>query len=163
WDVMAGSRGSWLETFLREAMASRRPARVEHHGVVRPDRWVEVTAFPTARGLGVAFRDRTAEHRAADALRESEARLRLAPRAGGAERWIVGRGEVVRDAAGRPLRMLGVPLDVTERHAMEARLRLALESGQMAVFELDVANDTVVGSPELNRLFGFRADAEPTR
>ncbi|MBK1662014.1 hypothetical protein CKO45_27875 [Paracraurococcus ruber] len=238
WDVMQGSRGSWLEVFLREAMVTRRPARVERHGVVRPDRWVEVTAFPTSRGLGVAFRDRTTEHQAVEALRESEARLRLAQQAGGvgtwewdvatgalrwseechrihgtdpsrpatveawrggihpedqprvqAElaallasmrtgwevefryrrqsdgtvRWIVGRGEVVRDAGGRPLRMLGVSLDVTERRAVQARLRLALEAGRMAVFELDVAKDEVIGSPELNQLFGFPPHAEPTR
>jgi PAS domain S-box-containing protein len=71
WDVLPGSHGSWLEPFLREAMVTRQPARVEQPGVVRPDLWVEVTAFPTSRGLGVAFRDRTAEHRAAMALHEN--------------------------------------------------------------------------------------------
>ncbi|WP_052213869.1 HWE histidine kinase domain-containing protein [Belnapia sp. F-4-1] len=74
WEVLEGARGSWLEPLLREAMATRRPMRVEREGVARPDRWLEVTAFPTARGLGVAFRDRTTEHRATEALRQSEAR-----------------------------------------------------------------------------------------
>jgi PAS domain S-box-containing protein len=74
WDVLATSHGSWLEDFLRSAMAARRPLRVERAGVLRSDRWLEVTAFPTSRGLGVAFRDRTAEHRAVEALREREAR-----------------------------------------------------------------------------------------
>jgi PAS domain S-box-containing protein len=115
WDVLPGSAGSWLEPFLCEAMVTRRAARVEKAGVAHPDRWLEVTAFPTARGLGVAFRDRTGEHRAATALGESE-----------------------------------------------ARLRLALEAGRMAVWELDPATDTVIGSPELNRLFGFLTHVGPT-
>jgi PAS domain S-box-containing protein len=74
WEVLPGTAGSWLEQFLREAMAGRRPVRVERPGVMHPERWVEVTAFPTARGLGVAFRDRTAEHRTAQAMRRREAR-----------------------------------------------------------------------------------------
>jgi PAS domain S-box-containing protein len=74
WDVLATSHGSWLETFLRSAMTARRPLRVERAGVLRSDRWLEVTAFPTSRGIGVAFRDRTMEHRAVEALREREAR-----------------------------------------------------------------------------------------
>ncbi len=74
WEVLTGARGSWLEPWLREAMAARRPMRIEREGVVHPGRWVEVTAFPTARGLGVAFRDRTAEHHAVEALRQGAAR-----------------------------------------------------------------------------------------
>ncbi len=74
WEVLPEIVGSWLEPFLREAMTVRRPVRVERPGVIRPDRWIEVTAFPTARGLGVAFRDRTTEHRAVEAIRERETR-----------------------------------------------------------------------------------------
>jgi PAS domain S-box-containing protein len=55
-------------------MATRRPMRIEREGVAHPGRWLEITAFPTARGLGVAFRDRTAEHHATEALREGAAR-----------------------------------------------------------------------------------------
>ena len=43
----------------------------------------------------------------------------------------------------------------------EARLKLAIEAGQLAVWEVDVENDTVIGSPELNRLYGFPADSTP--
>lgn len=74
WEVLPTTVGSWLEAFLHEAMTARRPMRVERPGVIRPDRWIEVTAFPTVRGLGVAFRDRTTEHRAVEALRERETR-----------------------------------------------------------------------------------------
>jgi PAS domain S-box-containing protein len=44
----------------------------------------------------------------------------------------------------------------------ERRLRLAIEAGRMAVWELDLATDAITGSPELNRLLGFPEDATPT-
>ncbi len=43
----------------------------------------------------------------------------------------------------------------------EARLKLAIEAGQMAVWEVDVETDTVIGSPELNRLYGLPEDSTP--
>lgn len=43
----------------------------------------------------------------------------------------------------------------------EARLKLAIEAGQLAIWEVDVENDTVIGSPELNRLYGFPEDSTP--
>jgi PAS domain S-box-containing protein len=74
WDVLPETRGSWLDPLLRMAMVARRPVRVERPGVVHPDRWLEVIVFPTARGLAIAFRDRSDEHRAVEAMRASEAR-----------------------------------------------------------------------------------------
>lgn len=41
----------------------------------------------------------------------------------GTVRWIHGKGTVVRDDAGRPVRMLGVNADVTERRRAETALR----------------------------------------
>ena len=40
-------------------------------------------------------------------------------------RWLAGQGRVVRDAAGRPVRMLGTVADVTQDKAMTARLMQA--------------------------------------
>jgi PAS domain S-box-containing protein len=40
----------------------------------------------------------------------------------GAVRWIFGRGRVVRDAAGTPIRYSGVDIDITERKKTEAAL-----------------------------------------
>lgn len=40
----------------------------------------------------------------------------------GEERWIAARGQVFRDARGKPLRMLGTEVDVTERKQAEAVL-----------------------------------------
>ncbi|SCY95507.1 sensor histidine kinase [Microvirga guangxiensis] len=44
----------------------------------------------------------------------------------------------------------------------EARLRLAIDAGRMAVWETDTATDTIHSSPELNRLLGFEPDASPS-
>jgi PAS domain S-box-containing protein len=44
----------------------------------------------------------------------------------------------------------------------EARLRLAVEAGRMAVWDYDAATERVRTSPELNRLLGYPADALPT-
>ena len=41
----------------------------------------------------------------------------------GAERWISSRGRVYKDAAGKPARMLGAAIDLTERKQMEVQLR----------------------------------------
>ncbi len=59
--------------------------------------------------------------------------------------WILDRGQVVeRDGGGRPLRMCGTHLDITERKAAEQalqldeeRLRLALDAGGMGTWDLN--------------------------
>ncbi len=45
----------------------------------------------------------------------------------GSVRWVATRGVVVPDAAGRPARMLGVALDVTERQELTEELRAQAE------------------------------------
>lgn len=47
-------------------------------------------------------------------------------RPSGEERWIFGRGRVIRDAAGNPWRYSGVDLDITERKAQEAHLHVVM-------------------------------------
>jgi PAS domain S-box-containing protein len=42
----------------------------------------------------------------------------------GVERWVDGRGEIVTDDAGEPERLLGVDIDVTERHQSAQQLRV---------------------------------------
>jgi PAS domain S-box-containing protein len=44
----------------------------------------------------------------------------------------------------------------------EARLRLAIDAGRMAVWETETVTQTITSSPELNRLLGFPPDASPT-
>ena len=90
----------------------------------------------------------------------------------GRPRWVLAHGEAVFatvDGCERAVRYIGTLQDITDqrqlREALEssqARLHLAIDAGRMAVWEADLRNDTLVGSPELNRLLGFAEDATPT-
>lgn len=90
----------------------------------------------------------------------------------GAIRWVLAHGEAVFEEVGgevRATRYVGTFQDITDRRRSEdertdsdARLRLAVEAGGMAVWEVDLLTDTIIGSPELNRLLGFPEDAAPS-
>jgi len=77
--------------------------------------------------------------------------------------WILDRGQVVeRDVTGKPLRMCGTHLDITERkeaeHALqlsEERLRLALDAGAMGTWDVNLETCEVKWSEAHQRLFGL--------
>jgi PAS domain S-box-containing protein len=98
-------------------------------------------------------------------------RYRILRASDGAVRWIMAHGEAFFDNGDppNPVRYIGTFQDVTEQVEFqnrvidsEARLRLAMDAGGLAVWELDTTTDTVSPSPELNVLFGFDPDALPT-
>jgi len=105
----------------------------------------------------------------AAALRGEPARFEAAtPRADGALRETEMQYLPRRAEDGGVDGFYAVVTDITERRTAEratrrseARLRLAIDAGRMAIWELDVANDALVGSPELNRLLGFPEDSDP--
>lgn len=86
-------------------------------------------------------------------------------------RWVLAHGEAIFeevDGELRATRYVGTLQDITDRRRAEqervdseARLRLAIEAGGMAVWQVDLATDTIIGSPELNRLLGFPEGATP--
>lgn len=83
-------------------------------------------------------------------------------------RWIHAHISAETGADGRVLGFTGTIEDVTDEmqavHALiesEERLRLAIEAGQMAVWEVDLEAGSVTVTPELNLLFGFPIDAKP--
>jgi PAS domain S-box-containing protein len=85
-------------------------------------------------------------------------------------RWIAVTGRAEYDAAGRPVRMLGVGRDITNRKRAEeetsrreAQLAEAQRLAALGSYEWDVRTNTVDRSEELCRIFGLACDAfEPT-
>ena len=62
----------------------------------------------------------TREHLATGGRYEVEFRLRHKD---GSYRWVFSRGDAVRDATGRPIRMVGAITDITDRKRMEAEMQ----------------------------------------
>lgn len=82
----------------------------------------------------------------------------------GEVRWLTTQGEVWRDAAGRPIRLLGAHIDITElrraedeRHWAERRLQLAMEAGQLGSWEMDLLRNTSKRSARHDQIFGYDA------
>jgi PAS domain S-box-containing protein len=79
WDVWPASVGTAVEDAYRRAMRERISVTIEHRYVFddRHDVWLELRIFPLADGgLAAFFRDVTDRRHAAEALRNSEARLK---------------------------------------------------------------------------------------
>jgi PAS domain S-box-containing protein len=120
---------------------------------------LEWTTPQSARALDPAVRD------------ESPYEYRIITPAG-EERWLLARGRAIfHERDGQPVasRYIGTLQDITARKQAEtalaqseARLRLAVEAGRMAVWQLDIAAGTITHSPELNRMLGYPDDARPT-
>jgi PAS domain S-box-containing protein len=77
-------------------------------------------------------------------------------------RWYLMRAEFELDAAGAPLRVTGVVLDITGRKAAEealaereAELKAALDAGQLAVIDYDHMTGEVRASERMNELYGY--------
>ena len=83
----------------------------------------------------------------------------------GEVRWILGRGHVIRDAAGRPVRYTGINIDVTESKRSEAALRDS-EARFRRVFEQSPLGKATAGldfrlrevNPALCAMLGYRAE-----
>ncbi|HEV7345622.1 MAG TPA: PAS domain-containing protein [Devosia sp.] len=90
----------------------------------------------------------------------------------GEVRWIHAEGAALFetvDGTVRATSYIGTFQDVTDRVEANARvleseerLRLAIDAGGIAVWELNAVTNEVTRSPELNRLYGFPDDATPT-
>lgn len=88
--------------------------------------------------------------------------VRLSNKNGG-YRWILCRGRVTqRDAAGRPLRMVGTHTDISSRKLAEAnlkdsdtRLHLAMASAHMGVWDMELSTGKLYWSPEVFQILGL--------
>ncbi len=83
----------------------------------------------------------------------------------GSDRWVLSRGEAVRDPDGRPVRMLGSITDITERKRIEDVLRKSeqrLANGQrlsrLGSWELDLVDNKLIWTDEVYRIFGLQRD-----
>jgi len=84
-------------------------------------------------------------------------------------RWYLTRAVPLRNARGEISKWIGTNTDIDDEKATltrlaesEARLRLAIEAGHLAIWELDIDALRITPSPALNRLYGFAEDATPT-
>jgi PAS domain S-box-containing protein len=96
---------------------------------------------------------------------EVEHRLELPERG---LRTFLCRGRLFGDRDGRPVRMLGVSVDITdhierdsELRVREAQLRAAQWLSDVGTFEWDVITDQVTWSEGLGRIFGIAMDRVP--
>ena len=79
----------------------------------------------------------------------------------GSLRWLAGRWQVVKDATGEPLRMMGVNIDVTDGRQMEEalrdseeRFRLAITATNDAIWDVDLKTGTVSWNETYSTLYG---------
>ena len=77
-------------------------------------------------------------------------------------KWILARGKVVaRDQAGRPLRIAGTHVDITERKQSEKKLReqaALLDKAQDAILVTDLDQQLLFWNKSAEHLYGWTAD-----
>lgn len=80
----------------------------------------------------------------------------------GSVRWIYDRSRVIRDAAGKPLYIIGACLDITKRkrfeHALldsETRLELATNAAGLGIWDWDLRTNGMVYSERAKAIYGF--------
>ncbi|HUL68487.1 MAG TPA: PAS domain-containing protein [Burkholderiaceae bacterium] len=85
---------------------------------------------------------------------------------GGAVRWLHSRGQCFRDTRGKPVRMAGATIDISDRKQAEEALRqseeryaLAMTGSNEGHFVWDIDKDELFASAKLNELFGLQPAA----
>ena len=94
----------------------------------------------------------------------------------GSYRWVLDRGEAIRDDQGKPLRMVGSITDITERKAAEAMLlkyrehleelvatattevKAIVQTAVNGVITIDTSGEIRLFNPAAERLFGWTAE-----
>ncbi len=88
----------------------------------------------------------------------------------GTVRWLRSRARAERDASGRPVRVVGAAVDVTEARAAAQRLsdalqrlKLAAEAGNIGIWERDLRDGSGVWDATLFKLMDFPPPVVPSR
>ncbi|HEY9296168.1 MAG TPA: PAS domain S-box protein, partial [Phormidium sp.] len=81
---------------------------------------------------------------------------------GGNVRWVVAKAQVFNNSSGKPYRLIGVNMDITDRKRVEEELRtsaerlsLALTAAKMGDWSWDATTDMVTFSPRAAQMFGI--------
>ncbi|NNM24566.1 MAG: PAS domain S-box protein, partial [Phycisphaerales bacterium] len=93
--------------------------------------------------------------------RDFEVECRIV-RADGEERWMLSRGQMMRDAVNKPTRLLGVMLDITQRRATyeelrlrDERIRSLLDATAEGIYGLDMEGRCTFANESCARLLGY--------
>jgi PAS domain S-box-containing protein len=76
-------------------------------------------------------------------------------------RWLAGRASLFRDEAGKPQRLIGVNIDITERkyaEELQAHLAAIVESSNDAVVSKDLNGIVKTWNKGAERIFGYSAE-----
>lgn len=160
WDWRLGTGEIVLDTRARAIWG------LPQHGTITPTMLVESLHPDDAEATQAQFR------RALDpSIKETNPYEHRVVRPDGSVLWVRAHGAAifrVREGREVAVRYVGTIVDITEeRRAQdalrqsEARLRLAIDAGRMAVWAVDAAG-RLQFSPELNRLLGLPDDAKPS-
>ena len=149
WDLVAGSARLSLESLRLFNLPEDRTTDIagdEWASIVHPD------------DIGAVFRE---AERATATGTTYRVEFRI-PCGDAPDRWILGVGRIIGNSAGRPARMVGLNLDITERkhsedtlRRSEERLMLALDSGSDGLWDWTVSTGEVWYSDRWTAMLGY--------
>ena len=141
-------------------------------------RWYEYTGQAEGQGEGSGWLDAVhpEDRRIAEeafvtsnaARRDYRVEFRIR-RADGAYRWAIDAAAARFAPDGSYLGYVGSLIDIDERREAEARLafneeqlRLAIDAGDVGLWDVDMLSDTMFWPPRVKRMFGISADVDVT-
>lgn len=152
----AGRMGTW-EYALRAGTVKWSPGLEAIHGFSPGGFPGTFEAFQTE--IYPADRDMVCEaiSQAIEHGRDHHIEYRIV-RSDGRVRWVEGRGQLFKDADGRPERMMGVCTDITERKHAEEKFRLAVQAAPAAMIMVDPRGTIQLVNALTEQLLGYRRE-----